>query len=129
MAMISAVVGLVASLATAEPSQIAPECPPDPRLGDMPGLLYSFDDFTPDSYRRAITLLSDMLPEWVMAAHQSHDSKVDIWGGDLGMGHYNAVNVVQGYVLKLEYLNAATSDRLAKANEFCEFLRRVSIVD
>lgn len=118
-----------ASLSILAGSTPAPNCQPNPRAAEMPGMIYRFEDFTRESAAASIAFLADTLPGWVTTAHARTPMTDDIWGGDIGMAHYNAMNRIKGYILKLDYLLADADDLARAEKEYCDFAAGVSIVD
>lgn len=76
-----------------------------------------------------MTFLRENLPEWVEAAHHRAPSDREIWGGEPVMAYYNALNLVTGYTLKLEYMSSTPEERAEREKVFCNFIGKVTVID
>jgi len=108
----------------------APECPPDPRAADVPELLYSYDSLDREGYDWALNYLRDTLPIWVENQHRRRSNNDDIWFGELSMAHLNALNTINGYMLKLEYISSSSQEeRNEREIAFCQFISKEIVID
>jgi len=115
-----------ATAATAVPE---PTCPPDPRADDAAEYLYSYSSFDRKAYDWAIQFLREQAPVWIEKQYRRTPGDHDIWYGETAMAYYNALNLITGYTLKLEYLSSSPEARIEREKAFCEFLGNVVIID
>ena len=94
---------------------------------------YSEDDFTYENYTNSIQMLRETIPEWMEEVFQKNKEFPDLYDslfqGDIFLAYYNHTNNVQGYVLKLEYLQAKGSAKEDMRKRFCDFLIKTHIYD
>lgn len=117
----SLIAAAVAATAISEPA-----CPPDTRAAEE---FYTYHSFDREAYDWAMTFLREKLPEWVEAKHKREPGEREIWYGETTTAYYNALNLVTGYTLKLEYMASTPGERSEREKAFCEYIARVSVID
>lgn len=115
--------------ATAAAAVPEPSCPPDPRAEGEAEFLYSYASFDREAYDWAIKFLRETAPVWIENQHRRTPGDHDIWYGDTSMAYFNALNLITGYTLKLEYLSSSPDARHEREKAFCDFLGQVVIID
>jgi hypothetical protein len=117
------------------PKPTVPQCPPDPRAEDLSDLLYSFEHFDKKSYDSSLAWLRTNFPAWVekhdkqFRARYPNNESHKFFQGEMVMSYFNALNMIEGYNLKLEYLAANESTRGEKEKQFCDFILKKKIGD
>lgn len=83
-------------------------------------------DFTQENYRFAKQSLEETIPEWMETAFKHNKAFPETYDkllqGDIWLAYANSIAMVEGYVLKLEYLTASPAQKQAAKEEFCKFL-------
>ena len=83
-------------------------------------------DFTQESYKFSQKMLETTIPEWMEIAFE-HNKKFPktynkLFQGDIWLAHANHTAMVNGYVLKLEYLSAPFQEKESARIKFCQFV-------
>lgn len=90
-------------------------------------------DFTAENYRVAQQSLEVTLPEWIekrfKQGQEFPETYDKLFQGEIGLAHANALAMVKGYVLKLEYLTAVSEQKDAARAEFCNLVTQTPYFD
>ena len=91
------------------------------------------DDFSKESFEWAQETLNHTVPEWMEEKFelymQNPDEGRKLIEGEIWLARENALAVVKGYVLKLEYLNASGLDVEKARERFCTFVTVTPVFD
>lgn len=90
-------------------------------------------DFTKENYELSQYAVETTIREWMESKferaknHPRQNSK--LFEGEIWLAHANNSAMVNGYVLKLEYLSASVDDKEVARQSFCQFLTTTPYFD